>query len=228
MDHDVDIPHSLYPFEAHSKRVALVENLAAFPARLQFGLLLELCDEWQLRGNDDVHALRDRIVKRQAEHAAENDWENSSTTSAPTAKPHANRLKVFLCHSSSDKARVREVHAWLTQEGFEPWLDEVDLLPGEEWEYEIKRAVRRTHIILVCLTREAASKTGFMQREIRFALDAADERPEGQIFIIPTLLDTCVVPDRLSKWHWVNLTETSGYHKLRLALRKRYAELPEA
>jgi TIR domain len=39
----------------------------------------------------------------------------------------------FLCHASDDKAHVREVyHRLRTGEGFEPWLDEEDLLPGQE------------------------------------------------------------------------------------------------
>ena len=41
--------------------------------------------------------------------------------------------RIFLCHASDDKAHVREVyHRLRTVEGFEPRLDEEDLLPGQE------------------------------------------------------------------------------------------------
>jgi hypothetical protein len=38
--------------------------------------------------------------------------------------------KIFLCHANEDKPKVREVYRRLKAEGFEPWLDEEDLLPG--------------------------------------------------------------------------------------------------
>lgn len=30
------------------------------------------------------------------------------------------------------------------------------------------------------------------------------EKPEGIIFLIPALLENCVVPERLSRWQWVD------------------------
>ena len=39
--------------------------------------------------------------------------------------------------------------------------------------------------------------------------------------MIPARLEDCTVPDRLSKWHWVNLYEDGGYQKLVDALNKR-------
>ena len=38
--------------------------------------------------------------------------------------------RIFLCHASEDKPQVREVYERLKAQGFEPWLDEVDILPG--------------------------------------------------------------------------------------------------
>lgn len=87
-----------------------------------------------------------------------------------------------------------------------------------------KKAVKSTDVVVVCLSVSAASKAGFAQKEIKFALDVADLQPEGTIFIISARLEDCNVPDRLSKWHWVNLYEESGYKKLVSALIKRLAQ----
>jgi hypothetical protein len=73
----------------------------------------------------------------------------------------------------------------------------------------------------VCLSKNAVQKSGYVQREISLALDAAEEKPEGTIFIIPALFEDCTVPTRLKKWHWVDLSESAGYEKLLLALRTR-------
>jgi hypothetical protein len=70
----------------------------------------------------------------------------------------AARLSVFLCHASEDKALVREIAHRLRQDGFEPWLDEKQLLPGDDWEFKIRRAVRRSDVVVVCLSRRSVNK----------------------------------------------------------------------
>jgi hypothetical protein len=94
-------------------------------------------------------------------------------------------LRVFLCHSSADKAAVRDLYKFLKASGFDPWLDEEDLVAGQDWEYEIRKAVRESDVVLVCLSQNSINKSGFIQKELKYALDVADEQPEGVIFIIP-------------------------------------------
>uniref|UniRef100_UPI004055D3D3 toll/interleukin-1 receptor domain-containing protein n=1 Tax=Candidatus Electronema sp. TaxID=2698783 RepID=UPI004055D3D3 len=122
--------------------------------------------------------------------------------------------RIFLCHSSADKEKVRELYHRLKKDGHFPWLDEEDLLPGQDWQYEIRKAVRSSAIVIVCLSRDSVNKRGYVQKEICFALDAAEEQPEGKIFIIPIRLEDCEVPARLSRWQWMNLYEASGYQRL--------------
>ena len=50
-------------------------------------------------------------------------------------------LKVFLCHAHSDKDAVKALYARLTQDGVDAWLDKEKLLPGQDWELEIRKAV---------------------------------------------------------------------------------------
>ena len=128
-------------------------------------------------------------------------------------------LKVFLCHGSEDKPAVRRLHEALTRDGFSPWMDEKDLLPGQDWEYEIRRTVRQVDVFLVCLSASSASRKGFAQKEIRIALDEAELLPAGEIYIIPARLESFELPERLSQWHFVDLFESDGYAKLLRALR---------
>jgi hypothetical protein len=56
--------------------------------------------------------------------------------------------RIFLCHASEDKTQIREVyHRLRAIDGFEPWLDEEDLLPGQEWAREIPRALQASDFI---------------------------------------------------------------------------------
>jgi hypothetical protein len=134
-------------------------------------------------------------------------------------------LRVFLCHASDDKGAVRSLHERLSQDGFAPWLDEEDLLPGQKWRDEIPKAVGRSDVVVVCLSRHTG-KEGYLQREIKVALEVADEKPEGVIFIIPLKLEECQVPNRLREWQWVNYYEENGYEKLKRALSWRFQTLP--
>jgi formylglycine-generating enzyme required for sulfatase activity len=129
-------------------------------------------------------------------------------------------LKVFLCHTHSDKDAVKALYARLKREGVDVWLDKEKLLPGVDWELEIRKAVREADVVVVCLSKQF-NQAGFRQKEVRIALDAAMEKPEGEIFIIPARLEECDTLESLRKWHWVDLFESDGYQRLIRALRIR-------
>ena len=105
------------------------------------------------------------------------------TPQSDTPTELTRRLKVFLCHASGDKPAVRELYHRLRAAGFDPWLDEENLLPGQDWQLEIPQAVRSSDAAIVCLSTRAVTKRGYVQKEIRYALDVADEQPEGAIFL---------------------------------------------
>ncbi len=130
-------------------------------------------------------------------------------------------LRIFLCHSSGDKTEVRNLYQRLSSDGFDPWLDEEKLLPGQEWKVEIPKAVQTSDVVIVCLSHKAINKAGYVQKEIKFALDKAEEQPEGTIFLIPLKLEECDVPERLQRWHWVNLFEEKGHERLMRSLQMR-------
>jgi hypothetical protein len=134
-------------------------------------------------------------------------------------------LKVFPCHSKLDKIAVRQMWQQLLERGVHPWLDEEDLVGGEDWELAINKAIRTSHAILVFLSRKSVNTAGFAHKELRLALDVADRQPEGAIFIIPLRLDDCQVPERLRSWHWIDLFDESGFSKLIRALRQRARDL---
>ena len=134
-------------------------------------------------------------------------------------------LRVFLCHSSGDKTPVRNLYHRLRKDGIEPWLDEEKLLPGQDWQNEIIKAVRTSDIVVVCLSRASTTKAGFVQKEIKYALDIADEQPEHTVFIIPLRLEECAVPSRLTRWQWVDLFEDRGYGRLLQVLQLRANEI---
>src|SRR5574342_77027 len=139
-------------------------------------------------------------------------------------------LRVFLCHSSNDKPTVRELYQKLSAEGWiDVWLDEEKLLPGQDWDYEIERALDNSDAVIVTLSTGSVSKEGYIQKELRFALDIALEKPDGTIFILPLRLDDCERPRRLRTIQGVDYfppeRREGAYARLRRSLELRASAL---
>jgi hypothetical protein len=126
---------------------------------------------------------------------------------------------IFLCCANDDRAVVKNIYRWLLKMGLQPWLDEENILPGQDWNQEIKKAIENSLIVLVCISNKSVTTTGHVQKEIKYALDVADQHPFGEIFLIPARLENCVVPRQLSKYQWVDLFEEKGFDKLLKAVR---------
>lgn len=123
----------------------------------------------------------------------------------------ADAPSVFLCYAREDFERVFALYALLKRLGLRPWLDKYDITGGELWQPAIEKAVRGADFFIASFSNASVRKSGFVQREYRFALDALAERPPGSIFVIPVRLDDCELPDlrgtgvKLSDIQWVDL-----------------------
>jgi formylglycine-generating enzyme required for sulfatase activity len=133
------------------------------------------------------------------------------------------KLRVFLCHASQDKPAVRELYKRLKFEAWiDPWLDEENLLAGQDFDLEIYKATRDADAIIICLSKVSVSKEGYVNKEIRRALDIAEEKPEGAIYVIPLRLDDCTPSfEQLKKLHWVDYFTPNAHERLLKSLRVR-------
>lgn len=130
-------------------------------------------------------------------------------------------LMVFLCHAPEDQSATQQLYQQLKDHNIKPWLPDKDVLAGQDRKKEIARAIRKTDVVIACLSPESVTKAGHFHAEIAMALDLADEQPEGTIFIIPIKLKECVIPDRLSHLQPVNLFESRSFESLLRALQVR-------
>jgi len=93
---------------------------------------------------------------------------------------------------------------------------------------EIEKAVEVADAIIVCLTKNSINKEGYVQREIRIALDYADYKPEGTLFIIPVRLEECTPPKRLARWQYADYFEGQrerAFQRLLTSLKKHAVSL---
>ena len=134
----------------------------------------------------------------------------------------ANALQIFLAHASEDKEQVRKLYQRINSEGFRPWLDEFDLMPGQNWQIEIPNAIRKSHVFIACLSKLSVKKQGYVQKEFRLALSTYAEKPEGSIYLIPLRLDDCEVPNlqipelgvNLRHIQWLDYWKPDGFELL--------------
>jgi hypothetical protein len=140
--------------------------------------------------------------------------------------PPKRKLRVFLCHASQDKPIVRDLYQKLAVEPWiDPWLDEEKLLPGQDWNLEIEKAVEGSDAVVVCLSNNSVTKEGYVQRELRKVLVVAEEKPEGVIFMLPVRLDDCPLPrqlrDKQAIDYFPKSKQVAAHDKLKTSLKLR-------
>lgn len=134
------------------------------------------------------------------------------------AEVHMSKPRVFLSYARDDIKQVRELYQELVEAGIQPWMDIIDLLPGQDWELAIKTAIQKADFFVVCLSAQSVIKRGYLQREIKRALELWGEKLEDDIYLIPVRLDDCEVPASLSNFQWVDLYDEYGFSRLLKAI----------
>jgi hypothetical protein len=140
--------------------------------------------------------------------------------------------RIFLAHATEDKAQVRKLHAKMVGAGLDPWLDEIDLLPGQDWQLEIPKAIRESKIFIACLSKRSVLKQGYVQKEFRLALSSYAEKPPGTIYLIPLRLNECAVPDlqiaelgmNMRHIQWLDYWKPDGFERLVAAIHQQESD----
>lgn len=121
---------------------------------------------------------------------------------------------VFISYAKENTQEAQLIYRRIRKDGYNPWLDEHNLLPGYDWDKEIKKAIQNAKIFLLLLSKSTITKRGYIQKEIKTALDYAEMLPEGSIYIVPVKIEECEVPELLSKWQWIDIHKYGGYKKI--------------
>jgi len=118
----------------------------------------------------------------------------------------SDQVNVFICYAKEDRKIARRLYDALKKAGVSPWMDEVDIRPGQNWKNEIHSAIKRSSYFLALISSNSVLKKGFVQKELKMALEILDEMPPSEIFILPIRLDDCNPLDgRLEDIQWINI-----------------------
>ncbi len=115
-------------------------------------------------------------------------------------------MQIFISYSPEDKETALRLYHDLKQHNLKPWLDQEDLLPGQNWKSGIRQAIKESAYFLTLISARSVSEKGFVQKEQRIALEVLDELPPDKIFIIPVSVDGSKPAfERMTELHPVNL-----------------------
>jgi hypothetical protein len=74
---------------------------------------------------------------------------------------------------------------------------------------------------VVCLSKTFERKEGYVQKELRFALDLAQEKLHNAVFLIPLRLEECEILPGLADLHFIDWFKPDGHERLLRALSER-------
>ncbi len=113
---------------------------------------------------------------------------------------------VFVSYAREDLDAAVRVADALAHAGFKPWLDRRRLLGGHRWKPMIEETIRKSDYFVLLLSPWSVHKRGFVQREIRRALETLEEMPERTVFIVPVRLGECQpAHSALKELNWIDL-----------------------
>lgn len=109
------------------------------------------------------------------------------------------RPRVFLAYANENRAEVKKLCGNLQKAGFDPWMDEEKLLPGQNWPRAIEQAIELADYVVLCFSCQSVDKRGYFQLELRYALEVASCVPLDEIFLMPVRLGDCSVPLQIAR-----------------------------
>lgn len=115
-------------------------------------------------------------------------------------------MKVFISYAREDYETAKRLYDDLKAAGITPWMDKRDILIGQNWKLAVREAIKNSSFFLALISSHSVSKKGFVQSELKMAIEILDELPQSDIFCLPIRLDECTPPhERFKDIHWGDL-----------------------
>ncbi|WP_110590282.1 toll/interleukin-1 receptor domain-containing protein [Microbacterium suaedae] len=104
---------------------------------------------------------------------------------------------VFLSYITEDSEQIDEVQGALEAADFIVWRDKDKLWPGDDWQAEIRNAIRGgSFVFLACFSSNLAKReTSYQFEELTLAAEEYRVRPPGASWLMTARLDECEIPE---------------------------------
>lgn len=103
-------------------------------------------------------------------------------------------MKIFMSHSSKNKPLVREIKSFLPDH-IKLWIDEKDLLIGDNLETSIKDAIESNSDYVIVFLDAYSVKSSWVTQELSWSLK--HEKEIRRTFVLPVVLDRSILHQEL-------------------------------
>jgi len=143
-----------------------------------------------------VHFLE--LISERKESKGRQAVSKTGSTAVRTERTMANekaqKKHVFLSYCRDNLEEVRRLREELVAAGETVWWDQ-EIVGGQDWKFEIRKAMKSAYAVLLCLSRESAARTtSGIYPEALDAINFYREYAPGGVFLIPVRLSECDIP----------------------------------
>jgi len=118
---------------------------------------------------------------------------------------------IFLSYAREDANIALNIYDRLKNSGFDPWIDQKHLKPGQEWEPLIWAAAAKAKLFCILLSNKSVNKSGFIRKEMRYALDKWKEKLADDTYLIPCLIEEIDPPNEFRQIQYQKLISADDF-----------------
>ncbi len=134
--------------------------------------------------------------------------------------------QVFISYTKADRDIATAIYDLLDQKSLNPWLDDKKIKGGQNWDFEIRRALDRSVIVVIIWSENSRDHRGYIQRELKLALRKLEENLVDDIFIVPVLVgNSLAIPDELKDIHCLAFEDAALDKKLVESIEHQFARI---
>ena len=151
------------------------------------------------------------------------DGSPAATPATPEPAFDPGAPTVFVCHAHEDAAIAARVTEGLRANKINVWIDKDELTGGDAWNAEIEESLQNhvNYCVVLQSVNLLHKSVGYVNKEIKIALDRQQQYREPRIFLIPAIIDAEQNMLReLKGLQAVNLTAADGIDQLVRVIRR--------
>ena len=138
--------------------------------------------------NDVVERVRKAVAVRGASDTQRADL-------SPTGNDIMKKKHLFISYCRENEAEVAQLRQDLIAAGEAAWWDG-EILGGQDWKQQIRRAMRDSYAVILCLSKELSERVASgVYPEVADAITIYRQQGPGNIFLVPVRLSDCAIPD---------------------------------
>ena len=122
--------------------------------------------------------------------------------------------RIFVSYAREDQVPAGALVSFLRAAGFDIWFDKDSLYAGQDWRTVIEQEIAHARLLVICFSRSSVDKTGFVQKEMRLALQQTELRPSSRVYIIPVSLGWLCGASSLQRLHVLDVGAPDASRRL--------------